>query len=721
MVSKPEYVTVDEYVNRLGFGAYQWRLLFISGLAWASDAGEVMLLSFLGPAALCQWPDTSSGTEAAITTVVFVGMAVGTLVWGRIADFFGRKRGVIISGIATVVFGLASAMSPSVVWLIVMRMMTGVGIGGVPIVFSMYLELVPTKSRGFWASLIQTWWSVGTMGIAGLAWAMLESPGWRWLTGIASIPLALLTVLYWLAAVESPRYYVDQGLMGKAEETLRVIATINGKSAELAHLRLRSSAKAPAAHSPLLASSDGPAVGASAAGSTRHAGVLVGNGTASRGQDGADAAPDTHSAPGTVLQSPSSASQSSAPAERSCSAPATKSSYGAFDNDCHMADEHTLPIIASAAGAGEGKTAEGEADEEAALAVGGSGGRERGLSCGACATMVATTGGALAELVSGGQLRTSLLLWALWFGNALAYYGLVLLSTEIRVSSPSSEGASCANQQVHLSNEDYSSIFIDSAAELPGLLLAAVIADRFGRRRSQALGFGVAGLACAILVFVPVSPSLLLVVQRPASVHVCPITVVCVLAVPLAHGRLRAQAEAQLAETLLLFVARAFVLMAFTITYLYTPEIYAQHLRALGVAVANAFARVGGMIAPFIGQSLVQTGQLQVTETVFAVVCGVSMVCALLVQVETSGASLGDPTAIVGKVKAAASSSAAGKHPGSGLVASDAMLNDELADRVAALEASRSDVDGARADGDDGEDGISLAGLEVSGVIDETV
>jgi MFS family permease len=172
---------------------------------------------------------------------------------------------------------------------------------------------------------------------------------------------------------------------------------------------------------------------------------------------------------------------------------------------------------------------------------------------------------------------------------------------------------------------------------------------------------------------------------------------------------------------MLLFVARAFVLMAFTITYLYTPEIYAQHLRALGVAVANAFARVGGMIAPFIGQSLVQSGQVQVTEIVFAVVCGLAMVCALLVQVETSGASLGAPTALGASSGGAAGGGENGsrRHPGRGLVSSDLMLHDEAVSLAAdgdsgddAWAAKASDVSASLATGDHDADGISLAGIE---------
>jgi MFS family permease len=399
-----------------------------------------------------------------------------------------------------------------------MRLLVGVGIGGVPIVFSMYLELVPTESRGFWAALIQVWWSVGTMGVAGMAWAILESPGWRWLVGFVSIPLALLTVLYWLLAVESPRYYVDQGLIGRAEETLRIIAAINGKTAELGHLRLRDSAKPLAANSPLLAPADDGesspaaphAASAGDAGPAAADGVLVKSGALPDPAGAAAAGPDGKRGV-SALRTPSSSARSS----RGDAEPQRKETYGAFDDG-----------PAGTAGASGGRPRASSADGALEDPAGGSGrSKERGLSCGACFSMVATTGDALGELVSEGHLRTSVLLWMLWFGNALGYYGLVLLSTEIRVSAPSGDGESCKGQQVHLSNDDFMSIFIDSAAELPGLILAALIADRLGRRWSQALGFGVAGLACAILVFVPVS--LISLWYRSICLFICGCVSVC--------------------------------------------------------------------------------------------------------------------------------------------------------------------------------------------------
>lgn len=90
---KPGQVyTVDDAIEKLGFGPFQIIIFFFCGLLWLADAMELMILSILSPAVKCQW-DLSSMEEAIITSVVFVGALIGSLFWGVFGDIFGRKKG----------------------------------------------------------------------------------------------------------------------------------------------------------------------------------------------------------------------------------------------------------------------------------------------------------------------------------------------------------------------------------------------------------------------------------------------------------------------------------------------------------------------------------------------------------------------------------------------------------------------------------------------------
>ena len=73
--------TVDESLDASGFGPFQLMMLCFTGLAWMGDAMEMMLLSFLGPSARCEWGITPQ-QEGRLTSAVFVGMLFGAPAWG---------------------------------------------------------------------------------------------------------------------------------------------------------------------------------------------------------------------------------------------------------------------------------------------------------------------------------------------------------------------------------------------------------------------------------------------------------------------------------------------------------------------------------------------------------------------------------------------------------------------------------------------------------------
>jgi MFS family permease len=61
------------------------------GFAWMSDAMEMMILSILSPALLCEWMLTG-WQKALITTVSFIGMGISGSIWGKFSDLYGRKK-----------------------------------------------------------------------------------------------------------------------------------------------------------------------------------------------------------------------------------------------------------------------------------------------------------------------------------------------------------------------------------------------------------------------------------------------------------------------------------------------------------------------------------------------------------------------------------------------------------------------------------------------------
>lgn len=148
----------------------------------------------------------------------------------------------------------------------------------------------------------------------------------------------------------------------------------------------------------------------------------------------------------------------------------------------------------------------------------------------------------------------------------------------------------------------YVNVFITSLAELPGLLLSAVIVDRVGPKISMTI--------------MSILTSILLL---PLLIH-----------------------QAVTLTTALLFGARMFANGTFVVASVYAPEVcfelvYPTSLRATGAGIASRVGRIGGMICPLVSVGLV-TGCHQ-TAAIFLleVVIILSMVCILLFPFETNG------------------------------------------------------------------------------------
>eukprot|EP00112_Aurelia_sp_Birch-Aquarium-sp1_P025298 Seg834.4 transcript_id=Seg834.4/GoldUCD/mRNA.D3Y31 product="Synaptic vesicle 2-related protein" protein_id=Seg834.4/GoldUCD/D3Y31 len=126
-----DQLTIDQIIERIGFGKFQVKLMFLVGLAWMADGCEMMLLSILGPTLKCVW-FLSSLQEALITTTVFVGQMLGSGLWGWASDKYGRTRCIILSTICVIYFGILSSRSPTYAWIMAIRLLVGFGIGGAP-------------------------------------------------------------------------------------------------------------------------------------------------------------------------------------------------------------------------------------------------------------------------------------------------------------------------------------------------------------------------------------------------------------------------------------------------------------------------------------------------------------------------------------------------------------------------------------------------------------
>lgn len=220
-------LTYDQAIEEIGFGRFQRRLLWICGLGWAADAMEVLLIAFALPAISEEWGLTNA-QRGLLGTSIFLGMLIGAWGWGWVSDRIGRKTGFVSTVAIDSVFGLLSAFSPSFAWLLILRTITGIGVGGtLPVDYSIFAEYLPAHRRGRYLVLLESFWALGTILVAGLAWLLVPRLGWRALLAVSAVP-GLIIFFIRRHVPESPRYLLVSGRQAEARAVLETVARENG-------------------------------------------------------------------------------------------------------------------------------------------------------------------------------------------------------------------------------------------------------------------------------------------------------------------------------------------------------------------------------------------------------------------------------------------------------------------------------------------------------------
>ena len=218
----------DEALTRAGFGKYQYGVMATLALAYFAEIAEESISFITGPELLCQW-NLKGWQEALTTTAPFIGMFFGALVWGKIADIWGRKPILLAICIWTGYYGIISSLSPSVGWYFVLRLLCGFGIGGIHTVPTYAAELVETKQRAKCMLILHVLSGLAPLftGIAAYFLVDISKYGWRYLVVVCSLPQFVCFVAAYLVLDESPRYLLVSGQTSRAKWILTKMAAIN--------------------------------------------------------------------------------------------------------------------------------------------------------------------------------------------------------------------------------------------------------------------------------------------------------------------------------------------------------------------------------------------------------------------------------------------------------------------------------------------------------------
>jgi SHS family lactate transporter-like MFS transporter len=196
------------------------RAAFIASfLGWALDAFDFFLLTFVIKDIAAEFGVAVSQVSTAIV-LTLAARPIGAFIFGRLADRYGRRPVLMIDVVAYSALALASAFSPNLTVLLILRFLFGVAMGGEwGIGSSLALETVPTKSRGVVSGILQEGYPVGYF-LAALANLLLPTIGWRGMLVLGALP-ALLILYVRRHVKESPAWETQRKAAGGKGPSLR--------------------------------------------------------------------------------------------------------------------------------------------------------------------------------------------------------------------------------------------------------------------------------------------------------------------------------------------------------------------------------------------------------------------------------------------------------------------------------------------------------------------
>src|SRR5712671_2071038 len=220
---------VGEQLDNARMGPIHWRVLGLVAAGYFFDVIDFTIFGALVPDII----KSGFATAYQVSWIGFatlIGLGIGTLGQGEFTDRFGRKAvyqfNLLLFGLATILAALppmpAIGFDPGFWWVLVFRLLAGVGLGAEqPLCFSYTAEYAPKRIRGRVIALMQfiggAWpWPVGVL----LTLALRDKVGWRGIWIIIGVGALIIFILRF-SLPESPRWLAIHGHGQRALDLLQ--------------------------------------------------------------------------------------------------------------------------------------------------------------------------------------------------------------------------------------------------------------------------------------------------------------------------------------------------------------------------------------------------------------------------------------------------------------------------------------------------------------------
>ncbi|TBU48542.1 MFS general substrate transporter [Dichomitus squalens] len=602
---------LDRTIDRIGMGSYQWTLLCLCGFGWLADNMWIQAVAIILPR-VQQHFSVRDSYIGLLSSSMFAGMMFGAVGWGTCSDLMGRTTAFNATLFLTSVFGVLASVANTFVLLCLALFFLGSAVGGsMPTDGTLLLEHMP-NGKQYLVTALSVFFSFGAVlaAIIGLLVipshscppapapcdASTQNMGWKYLLAA----LGLITLSMFLARMvffrlhESPRYLVHAGRPLEAIESLQLISAFNGDELSLDPEDVDDSVPAPATQPTLPSNS--------------HA--------------GADEESQTFASTSGQSIEPLRTSPKSANSYNSVGRPDVSLDAHQFGTPLPGSDAvfPRFPVLPPAPAPEEQRPLMSAAQEETdtlppavprpprsrqgSSAARNSRRLSRRLStassyiesksgplCGMLPRWMRRSALAwidrVAMVLTPEWMRTTLLVWAAWCGLSLAYTMFnVYLPKLLETRGIDPNGAPKSLE------DSLWDVVIYSLGGCPGAILGAwLIESPLGRRWSLAGSTFMTAVFCWLFA----------VVEHPWLVRASTVGI-------------------SLSATAM-----------YAVLYGWTPEIFGTKVRGTACGIASALSRVGGMIAPILGGSLLAIDRTVPVYTSIVIFI-ISGICVLLIK-----------------------------------------------------------------------------------------
>lgn len=219
-MTKPD--TLVARLDRLPLSQWHMKLMTVVCLGILFDAYDTTIMSVAFPQLMSEWGITKVQTGL-LGSAGFIGMLIGALTSGILSDYVGRVRVFVFTIVVYSLFMGACALTYSFPVLFGLRILVGIGLGGLVPVGAAYLsEYIPSRVRGRFMSIFNANFSLGVTLAYTIGFLIVVPYGWRWGFVIGALPV----IMYFIAKrvlPESVRFLLQKD---KVEEAVRTVEHI---------------------------------------------------------------------------------------------------------------------------------------------------------------------------------------------------------------------------------------------------------------------------------------------------------------------------------------------------------------------------------------------------------------------------------------------------------------------------------------------------------------